>query len=725
MSTVTDQFTSIASKLRKRLTIVAESELSDEDRDYVIDILVMRTALLHDLTIGSTQAVKAITSWTRTILGLKTLNVELYAGDWKLLRQVLTSFEFRVLDFQDTEACRRGFKHLVNGRIHYKWILNSALQLIEGEDWFADLNQWIVFDSKVNLTSLDLSCKCCLEYLDFESTVYQRLDWFKVLHGIGDPFDTDLDQGSRWLYLAKRSAEEMFGDFDITDYPFRPKHGNGATLEVKRQIADTWHKNRYFKIDSDIVQYVKYRTQSSDWRQWFYSPYKGLDRTSELVCVPKSMVANRTISKEPTTLQYLQQDVFQALDDYFLTHLGDRIDLHDQCRSRALAKAGSADGSFATIDLSSASDSVTTELVEYLFGDLKLGYPLRATRSTYVHVSSNDGTIDETIVSSKFAPMGSACCFPVECAVFAVLCETAVRALTGRKSDWNTYRVYGDDIVIKDEFAPLLIKILQFFGFLVNRDKSFYGEVPLAELLGESTKVHIFREACGIECLDGVDITPLRLSRRLTSISHYEMIKGRKVYPCDHQAGLGVGMVDLVNRSFLYGFYELRRLINSELTVHKWYRTLLRVSQENYEKFVSQILEGGVSEVRIAMPFVITPNACDTQWRAFKASGGLSDRYQTTRVLVTCVKGRRGRIPAVRGRDVQLPVHLPSGRLGWYHDENDYFSWCLAQVTMDSRDVEFDIDDTRMVTIRSRDLKWSQTWVVVDSMAHLSSTLVK
>jgi hypothetical protein len=660
MTKVADQFTSAFCKLRERLDVRAAKEISARDRDLIIEVLVFRAALLKDLSAGSTHADKSASNWLRTVLGLTTLDVEQYASDWKLCREVITSVDF-LHRLDDVESCRCCFKRSVKQRIHYKWISSSVLGLMrEGDGWYRRVNQWIVFDARVNLQSLDLTSECCSEYLEFEDGLKKQT------------YDQTL------INVCRMAARDMFGDFNITDFPFRPKHGNGATAELSRSQADIWHKNRQFKVDSEVITYLKYRIPETDWHDYFYVPYRGLRRTSELVCVPKAMTANRTISKEPTTLQFLQQDVFAALDDYFNSRPDVAIDLHDQERSRMLAEVGSGDGSYATIDLSSASDSVTISLVEAIFDGLPILYPLQATRSTSVHVRSKSGDVDSVVEEmEKFAPMGSAVCFPTECMVFAICCETAIRCKTGRRSRRNDYVVYGDDIVIRTKYAEAVIEVLEALHFTVNRSKSFYDD----------SGDHFFREACGVECLDGENITPLRLSRRLVSLSNNDS---------QHQAGLGVGMVDLYNRTYLYGFFTLRSWITTLLNKYAWFHSLLRISESDYRDFAYAIRNRLQPWVRVVAPFVITDDNCDTQWRSLAVSErGAS--IQVSSALVTCCK--------------------PRGRRA-YHDNNDYYTWSLSAVTRKADEDIFALDDTQIVTIRPRDLVWSTQWVALSRAAH-------
>ena len=76
--------------------------------------------------------------------------------------------------------------------------------------------------------------------------------------------------------------------------------------------------------------------------------------------VPKTSEIDRVACKEPELNMYCQK----AVGDYFRRRLKTvGIDLNDQSINQELARIGSIDGSLATVDLSSASDSVTKQLV--------------------------------------------------------------------------------------------------------------------------------------------------------------------------------------------------------------------------------------------------------------------------------------------------------------------------------------------------------------------------
>jgi hypothetical protein len=84
--------------------------------------------------------------------------------------------------------------------------------------------------------------------------------------------------------------------------------------------------------------------------------------------------------------------------------------------------------------------------------------------------------------------MGNGSTFVLETLIFAGACYAV-----GSKD----FSVYGDDIIIETELFDDLVAFLRFLGFKLNHQKS-YTAGP-------------FRESCGVNAYDGVDITPFYL----------------------------------------------------------------------------------------------------------------------------------------------------------------------------------------------------------------------
>lgn len=205
-----------------------------------------------------------------------------------------------------------------------------------------------------------------------------------------------------------------------------------------------------------------------------------IKESNRIEFVPKNWKTHRTIACENEGNMYLQL----AFDEFVKGRLRKfGIDLADQSRNQRLAKEGSIDGSLATIDLSAASDTVSHETVRWLL-PLKWFTYISDVRSSFGRVNSS------TVKYEKFSSMGNGTTFALETLIFASLCK----AVGSRR-----FSVYGDDIIIETELLPKLTKLLNFFGFRINTEKSF-ASGP-------------FRESCGADCYKGVDITPFYLRK--------------------------------------------------------------------------------------------------------------------------------------------------------------------------------------------------------------------
>lgn len=301
-----------------------------------------------------------------------------------------------------------------------------------------------------------------------------------------------------------------------------PSHGPGAVAGHGRESLEVKYKD----LTSDsLIDYA-------------FAPNlcvgeirSTLDRISETIFVPKSYKTFRTISKEPTTLMYYQQGVWRAIEHQVRSsrYLNNRIGFRDQSRNRDLAKQGSIERDYATIDLSAASDSVGYELVKRLLRGtwlLRYAVVLRSPR-TYLP----NGTL---IHLKKFAPMGSALCFPIETIIFAAVCEYVTREHRAN----GDYSVFGDDIIVPTRCVEDTMYVLESLGFRVNRDKSFYDPNCW------------FRESCGGEYVDGYDVTPMRVSRKY---AHNERIVRL------------TKLISMANTAYEYDFRNLRQFFLKKL----------------------------------------------------------------------------------------------------------------------------------------------------------------
>jgi hypothetical protein len=212
---------------------------------------------------------------------------------------------------------------------------------------------------------------------------------------------------------------------------------------------------------------------------------------NNIVTVPKTTKVDRTIAVEPLLNGYLQKGVDEVLRRRLL-RVG--IDLRDQTRNQSLARLGSMPDQvdpYVTIDLSSASDSVSLALTRWLLPPAWF-HLMDTIRSPAYRLANGRESRYE-----KIASMGNGFCFPLETLIFASVCALY--------SDPGDFTVYGDDIIVRQSVSSQVLKTLWRIGFRHNTDKTF--------LKGP------FRESCGADWYQGLDVRPLVLDDELDSLS--------------------------------------------------------------------------------------------------------------------------------------------------------------------------------------------------------------
>lgn len=274
-----------------------------------------------------------------------------------------------------------------------------------------------------------------------------------------------------WLYSPFLFEEDDF------------KHGPGAVAERYNSI-EKWS---FDHVPTGYYDVFPGDTTRISWSDFLSSPQREFDADARLVAVPKTAKGPRLISIEPATTQYLQQGIHSVLKRNLSRDW--KTDYTVQSPNQELARLGSISGDWATIDLSEASDRVSWALVQELFKGTVLMPYLRVLRTRSVDLGNGD-----TISLRKFASMGSALTFPIQIMVFSAIVAEAYYLL-GEPVGKQSFRVYGDDIIVRSHAAGLTMDLLEYYGLKVNTKKSFVS--------GE------FRESCGADWFRGVNVTPV------------------------------------------------------------------------------------------------------------------------------------------------------------------------------------------------------------------------
>lgn len=336
-----------------------------------------------------------------------------------------------------------------------------------------------------------------------------------------------LSKGSPILLdIARRHCQSVLYKAHWKD--INPSHGPGASTSPK-EIWTRW----YSTLDS-VYPYSDYMFMANNRDHCSELDTESLTDIIEanVAAVPKDSRGPRIICVHPAEAIWIQQGVRRELERciqrsrhcYGPWPRG-RIHFNDQSVNGKIALISSKNRKYATIDMKEASDRIPDVLVQILFGNhYKYFGCSRAQRyrikdDTIKYYSSGD--------IHSYAPMGNATTFPVESLVFWAICVASMQ-FHGFHQPGAAF-VFGDDIIIPTEAAPFVIDDLESFGLLVNRGKSFYRGP--------------FRESCGVDAFNGIDVTPVRWK---TSID------------ADHLSGL-VALSDIAMRLRIARYPEASR----------------------------------------------------------------------------------------------------------------------------------------------------------------------
>lgn len=201
--------------------------------------------------------------------------------------------------------------------------------------------------------------------------------------------------------------------------------------------------------------------------------------------VSKNAKTDRPIAVEPRWNIWMQK----GLGAYLRRRLRlFGVNLDDQSINQRRAVEGSRTGKYATIDLASASDTVSREVVAALLPLpwLNVFDALRSPCYTF------EGRTHEY---HKWSSMGNGYTFELESLLFWALCSAVDSDVT----------VYGDDLVVPTSSFESIAEILEICGFTLNREKSF-SDGP-------------FRESCGADAFLGTISTPIYWKEPLDGLS--------------------------------------------------------------------------------------------------------------------------------------------------------------------------------------------------------------
>lgn len=293
------------------------------------------------------------------------------------------------------------------------------------------------------------------------------------------------------LHAAQRKIARILGDVPTLgslDLHFGP----GATRATKRKVASTRRKlAERLQCSEELSPLVPYLLEELPHLTDVHSALDRVDedgdewslltvelQPSKLSFVPKNAKTLRSICTEPGLNTLVQLGLGSEMARR-LAAFG--IDIRDQTLNQRRAAEGSLTGALATLDLSSASDTISTELVfELLPLDWATLLNRCRTRRTLLPWGGE-------LLQEKFSSMGNGFTFPLETLIFwslaAACCENDRDATA-----------YGDDLIVPVAAVELLMEVLTAVGFVVNKTKSYHTGP--------------FRESCGKDYYWGIDVRP-------------------------------------------------------------------------------------------------------------------------------------------------------------------------------------------------------------------------
>lgn len=409
-----------------------------------------------------------------------------------------------------------------------------------------------------------------LSFCDSSDTVAGRGDE-ESLPGIGADFSAYNDRRSGIPKGHRDTLQKVcdlvsseFGDLHLErdgESSELPKHGHGRVSNLPRTESkfdfSFWPAklDRIFAYDRYAVHDLGYDAYLND----FDGLARNHEHSSKLIAVPKTMSGPRLIGSEPNYHQWIQQLIRSQIEGRVKeTSLRFCISFGDQMPNRRLSHSGSIDRSIATVDLKSASDRLSCWTIERAFrSNITILDRIHASRTRTIRNAIN-GSFDRMILKKCFT-QGSACTFPVQTVVYSMIAISAVLITEGSRVTTKSVRdaarkvrVFGDDIIVPTIALPNLKEILSFLQLTVNSNKTFSK--------GK------FRESCGYDAYDGVDVTPARIKRFSKSPSHE----------------IAQSMVEASNNFYLRGMWHVSHWIMSFLRKYKLPIAAPRVYESEY-----------------------------------------------------------------------------------------------------------------------------------------------
>lgn len=245
-------------------------------------------------------------------------------------------------------------------------------------------------------------------------------------------------------------------------------------------------------IDPDLIRVFRAAVSMTDfWNEAEKLRYQKFGFTAVRGCkiffAPKNAEISRTCGTQPSLEMLFQKAISAFLEKRGESFFG--ISLRTQPDfNRNLARRGSIDGSFGTIDSISASDYISEQLFRVATPNCPLKTMMMKTRDKLAVLP--DGT---EVALKMMSTMGNGYTFALQTVIFASVVRAVYHVMGFPCNCPETqFGVFGDDIIVRREAYEFTVKMLHKLGFRVNVGKSF--------------NTGQFRESCGHDYYAGTNI---------------------------------------------------------------------------------------------------------------------------------------------------------------------------------------------------------------------------
>jgi len=230
---------------------------------------------------------------------------------------------------------------------------------------------------------------------------------------------------------------------------------------------------------------------------------------SRLSYVPKRNDISRIICVEPTLNMFLQLGYGKTIEDLILKNYGINLSTQPEI-NRELAQIHSTDGKLSTIDLRSASDSISLKMLKEFLPSHIYG-TLAGLRSKSTELPNK-----EQLELNMVSTMGNGFTFPLQTLIFSAVVSSVYRLNSRRLRKtrrgkygriYGNFGVFGDDIICCTDLSAQVIRLLNILGFRINEDKTFTEG--------------LFRESCGGDFYDGYPVRGVYIKSLASMQSRY------------------------------------------------------------------------------------------------------------------------------------------------------------------------------------------------------------